>query len=140
LLLQQISGSNSSVFRLLSSFSFLSFLAQHLGTGVRIGCEHETVFPSCQEEEDLSGYIKLICDPITRGFAGGLSLTHGWKIILVASIPHALTQQARNLSREGFQEVHIAGGVGWVAVGLGAWGLDVFVSNKQTNKQQKHTG
>lgn len=57
----------------------------------------------------------------------------------VTSIPHSLTQQARHLSREGFQEVRVAGGVGWVAVGLGAWGLDVFVSNKQTNKQQKHT-
>ncbi len=49
----------SSVFSL-SLFFFLSFLAQHLGTGVRIGCEHETIFSSCQEEEDLSGYIKLI--------------------------------------------------------------------------------
>ncbi|CAM6075597.1 unnamed protein product, partial [Sphagnum tenellum] len=69
------------------------------------------------------------------GFAGGLSLTHGWKIVLVASIPHSLIQQARHLSREGFQEVRIAGGVGWVAVGLGAWGLDFFVSNKQTSSK-----
>jgi len=123
-----------SVFSL--SFFFLSFLANRLGT-VRIGCEHETVFSSCQEE-DLSGYIKLIWDPITRGFTGGLSLTHGWKIVLVASILHSLTQQARHLSREGFQEVRIAGGVGWVAVGLGAWGLDGFVSNKQTSNESTH--
>jgi hypothetical protein len=42
------------------------------------------------------------------------------------------------LSREGFQEVRIAGGVGWVAVGLGAWGLDGFVSNKQTSNESTH--
>jgi hypothetical protein len=43
----------------------------------------------------------LIWDPIARGFAGGLSLTRGWKIVLVKSILHSLTQHARHLSREG---------------------------------------
>ncbi len=54
----------------------------------------------------------------------------------VTSIPHSLTRQARHLSRERFQEVRVAGGVGWVAVGLGAavWTF-LSATNKRTSSE-----